>query len=275
MLIAGNDATPPTAATVNVPASVPPAGLALSATATFPVKLSAGSPSTSCAAITSGVGEPDGMSADAAGPLVSTSFVAGFGAPVALKVTGEPARLATVAVAVWLVADVPRVHVVCASPVASVTTDVAPTEPPLPAANATVTPATPRPSPAVTLTTIGCASACGVGLPMTPDWLLPDATAIAVATGMTLRETVSDAPLISCAMMRAVPREALAEPDPTVATGIVAMVGSGVTHTTGALATVAPVESTATVVNANAAPAFTVSERGEILSVLAVAPGPL
>ena len=251
MLMAGNEAVPPDAATVVVPASEPPAGLALSATVMLPVKPSAASPSTSCAATTSGVGVPEGMSAPAAGPLVRTSFVAGLPAPVAVNVTGEPVSPATVAVAVCTAPAMPRLHDVCASPAASVTMVVGLTEPPFAAANVTDTPPTPRPSAAVTRTAMGWASVCVVGLPMIPDWLLPDATPTAVATGMTFSETVSDAPLINCAMIRAVPRATFAVPAPEVRTGRVASVGSGVTQATGAVGTGAPVESEATAVKAN------------------------
>src|SRR5256886_10373501 len=71
----GNEATPPTAATVAVPASVPPPGLAPSATVTLPVNAVAVLPCGSCAVTCT-----DGVIAAAAvvvvGSTVNTSWLA-------------------------------------------------------------------------------------------------------------------------------------------------------------------------------------------------------
>jgi hypothetical protein len=90
---------------------------------------------------------------------VTVPSIVPLGAPVAVKVTGDPLRPATLAVAVWafVPAADPSVHVTDAKPVASV--DVAALDrvpPPAVTVQATVTPSTGAPEAPVTRTTSGC-----------------------------------------------------------------------------------------------------------------------
>ena len=226
MLSDVNDATPATALTLEVPASVPPLGFALRPTLTEPVKLETRSPSVSTAVTTTPMDVPAGMELPAAGPLERDRRVAGSNVPVAEKFTGDPVRPAALAEAVCDSAVRPSVHDVCALPFASVVAVAGVTDPPLAAANVTDTPATPSPSAAVTRTTSGCASVRGVGFPTMPDCALPDTAAMALATGLMVSVAVSAAPLMSCATTRAVPRTPSAVPAPAVDDARVARAGS-------------------------------------------------
>ena len=101
---------------------------------------------------------------------------------LATKMTGEPVRPLTPAVAVSLfVPDlVPRVQATDACPCASVDAEVADKcPPPAVTANVTETAETPAPDAAVTLTTRGCGRPC----PTVPDWLLPATGAMADGGG--------------------------------------------------------------------------------------------
>src|SRR5438128_4625926 len=75
----GKEATPPTAATVAVPASVPPPGLAPSATVTLPVNAVAVLPCGSCA-VTWTAGVIAAAAVVVVGCTVNTSWLAGPGA---------------------------------------------------------------------------------------------------------------------------------------------------------------------------------------------------
>ena len=275
MFSAENVATPAIALALEVPASVPPLGLALSATLTTPVKLDTGSPSVSRAVTTMAIGVPEPIELPAAGPLDRDRRVAGNSVPVAENDTGEPDRPAAVAVAVCDSAVSPSVHDVCAAPFASVVAVAGFTEPPLAAANVTGTPATPSPSAAVTRTTSGWASVRGVGFPTMPVCPLPETAAMALATGLTVSVAVSAAPLMSRATMRAVPRTPSAVPVPAVGDASVARVGSRTEKAIGVLATVAPAASSPTAEKLNGAPVLTDRVRGAMRTVRALDPGPV
>ena len=86
---------------------------------------------------------------------------------------------------------------------------------------------------------------------------------------------MSGCPVIGVATMRAEPRWLSAFPTPAVDCEMFARVGSSETHSTGALGTTLPDASSATAVYANGLPVFTESWRGEILTLLVLAPGPV
>src|SRR5512134_2809170 len=120
MLRLEKEATPATAATVAVPESAPPPGFVPIATVTLPVKPVVGLPSRSRAVTrTAGViGDPATV---LVGCVVNASRVVLPGFAVAVKLTGDPASPATVAVAVWAPGVLPSARVAWAWPVAPVT----------------------------------------------------------------------------------------------------------------------------------------------------------
>src|SRR5206468_2245776 len=146
--------------------------------------------------------------------------------------------------------------------------------PPVTAEKFTDAPATGRPSVAFTLTTSGCESGDGCGLPTMPDCPDPDTRASDAGTGFTVSSTVSAGagdPVSNCATMRAVPR-ARPCPAPLMLEGMLATVGSSDVHTNGVFGTTVPVPSDATALNENGDPAFTDSVRGEMRTLLLLAP---
>ena len=98
-----------------------------------------------------------------------------------VKVTGEPASPADVAVVLCGPAVGPSVRVTDVDPVASVVVSASLTPPPPTAAQVTVSPATGLPKPSVTLTTSGSGSAVPAGA----VWASPDTNASPLAEAET------------------------------------------------------------------------------------------
>ena len=263
-----NVATPLTAFTEVVPLSTAPVAFPPSAMLTAPLNVVAVLPFSSCTVKTTVDSVPP--AAVLAGCVVTTSFVATTGVAVALKVA-DPATPAAVAASVCAPAPAPTVHVVCALPFASVATVLAPTEPPLVAAKLTSTPLTPPPSVAVTRTATGR----GRVVPTVPVWPEPDTTAIALATGWTMRVPTSVSPPVRrAAVICTVPRPISVVPLPDPADGSAASAEFDDEKMTGVFGMTLLVASNACAVNWNAPPAFTVCVLGLMTTLVAFAPGP-
>ncbi len=213
-------ATPSTALTAVVPLSVPPPGFAPRASETSPVNAGSTAPVPSRASTM--IGPRNTPAPVVAGDAANASWVAVAPVAVAVKVSGLPVRPATVAVIVCAPTPGPRVHVVLAWPLASVTMSVEVGEPPFAAANVTVTPATPSPSAAVTRAVTGRARIAPAG-PVCP---FPPWMAMVVGDGVTVTVEVSAAPPRSEAITSVVPRAPLFVAVPTRSSANERRVGS-------------------------------------------------
>ncbi len=181
-------ATPPTAATVAVPPRVAPPGFAAIATVTFPVKAVTVLPKVSRTATWTG-GAIGWNAATPVGWVTNARTRGGPARPVAVAVVVPPVTPLAVAVMACAPSEAPRVQVVDASPLASVVSTSADSEPP-PAvtAKATTTPCTPRLSAARTRATTGSGSAVPTG----PLCASPLCTWMADGTGWTTSGLVAD-----------------------------------------------------------------------------------
>src|SRR5262249_38180318 len=158
-------------------------------------------------------------------------------------------------------------NVVDAWPVASVVTLGDPTLPPTGAANVTVTPATPTPSPATTRTTPGSDNVA----PALPDCPPPETKIIPVAGSVMVATPLSVMPVGDRAVTVVVPRFPAVASTPVLAS-IVATVGSDELQVIGTLATALPFASKAAAVKVDVVGARSVTVLGDTVMRVTFAP---